>query len=368
MAELTFAHVSKHFDSTPALLGLHLSVADGEFVAIVGSSGCGKSTALRIAAGLETADSGHIVVDGQVIDHVLARDRRFGLATQQNALVGHRTAEGNIALPLEVRMVHRKDINRRVRDEAKQFGVGHLLRRRRSQLSGGEVQAVQIARALVARPRVLLLDEPLARIDLELRHRLRTDLARIQREYGVTTVLVTADQEDAMVLSDRIALLDDGVLQQVGHPMDLYEQPVNTTVARFLGDPPMNLLVADVTGHDAGHAYDLAGQSVACRHRTAGHAGSRALLGVRPERLVLRSPEDESATLAVVSRTEPRGSHTILELSSDAIRDESGQPVTLKVSHRGFGARVGDRVGVWFDPESLHLFDLRTGAALGHAA
>lgn len=368
MADLTFAHVSKRFDDIPALVGLYLHLADGEFVAVVGSSGCGKSTALRIAAGLETADSGHIVVDQQVIDDLAPRDRRFGLATQRNALVGHRTAEGNIALPLELRMLHRKDIARRVRAEAEQFGVAHLLGRRRGELSGGEIQAVQIARALVARPRVLLLDEPFARIDLDLRHRLRTDMARIQKEYGVTTLLVTADQEDAMVLADRIALLERGVLQQVGHPMDLYEHPVNTTVARFLGDPPMNVLAAGLVGDGAGRSYELGGRRVACRHRTARHLGARALVGVRPERVVLCSDGDADAIPMVVERTEPRGSHSILRLRAERARDLDGNPLEVTVSRRGVFSRVGDRVGVRLDPDSLHVFDPGTGAALGHAA
>lgn len=368
MATLTFAHVSKSFDEVSALVGLYLHLADGELVAVVGSSGCGKSTALRIAAGLETADSGHIVVNGHAIDHLPPKDRQFGLATQRNALVGHRTAEGNIALPLEVRMLHRRDIARRVRAEAEQFGVEYLLDRRRGQLSGGEIQAVQFARALVARPRVLLLDEPFARIDLDLRHRLRADLARIQRDYGVTTLLVTADQEDAMVLADRIALLDRGVLQQVGHPMDLYEHPVNTVVAGFLGDPPMNVLAASVVADGANVSYEVGGRRVACRHRTARHLGPRALVGVRPERVILRPETDDGAITMVVRRAEPRGSHTILRLRAERERDDDGNPLEVTVSRRGVFSRVGDRIGVSFDPDSLHVFDRGTGAALGHAA
>lgn len=368
MTSLTFEHVSKSFGDIEAVVGLNLDIQSGEFFALVGSSGCGKSTAMRIAGGLETPDFGDIKADGQVITRVLPRNRGFGLVTQQNALVTNRTAAGNISLPLEVRMLHRDDISKRVIAEADQLGVGYLLDRRRSELSGGETQAVQMARALVARPRVLLLDEPLARIDTDLRLKLRNDLLRLQRQYGVTTLLITADQEDAMVLADRVAVLDHGHLQQVGAPMDLYRQPVNTVVAGFFGEPAMNLLSVGVVDDGGLRYYVVGGYGVPAHHRPAERfVGGAAIIGLRPEDLRLVGGDTDRALRAIVDRIENRGSNTVVHLRADGLVSADGDGgVGLVASCRGFGPRMGDRVGVVIDPARLHLFDPFTGAALLH--
>ncbi len=368
MTRLTFEHVSKSFGDVDALVGLNLDIQSGEFFAVVGSSGCGKSTAMRIAGGLETPDFGDIKAEGRVITRVLPRDRGFGLVTQQNALVTNRTAAGNISLPLEIRMLHHNDISKRVTAEADQLGVGYLLDRRRNELSGGETQAVQLARALVARPRVLLLDEPLARIDTDLRLRLRNDVLRIQNEYGLTILLITADQEDAMVLADRVAVLDHGHLQQVGPPMDLYHQPVNTVVAGFFGEPPMNLLTVGVVDDGGLRYYMVGGYLVPAHHRPAERfAGGAAIIGLRPEDLRLVSADIDRSLPAVVDRIENRGSRAVVHLSADGLASADGERgIGLVASCRGFGPRLGDRVGVVIDPARLHLFDTFTGAALLH--
>jgi multiple sugar transport system ATP-binding protein len=367
MTSLTFEHVSKTFGEINALVGFNLEIQSGEFFALVGSSGCGKSTAMRIAGGLETPTHGDVRAGGRLITHVLPSDRGFGMVTQQNALMSNRTAAGNISLPLEARRVRRDVISERVSAEAHKFGVGHLLDRRRRELSGGETQAVQLARALVARPRVLLLDEPLARIDNDLRLLLRNDLIRIQTEYGVTTLLVTADQEDAMVLADRVAVLHDGHLQQVGAPMDLYRQPVNTVVAGFFGEPSMNLLDVRVESDGGLRRYVIGGHRIPAHHGPAERlVGGRALVGIRPEDLRLESSEANRALQAVVERIENRGPISVVHLKADAVR-YSGEPgVSLVASCRGMGPRIGDRVGVVIDPARLHLFDPITGAALLH--
>ncbi|MFW2382609.1 MAG: ABC transporter ATP-binding protein [Acidimicrobiales bacterium] len=368
MTSLTFEHVSKSFGTIDALVGLNLEIQGGEFFALVGASGCGKSTAMRIAGGLESPDFGDIKADGHTITDVLPRDRGFGMVTQQNALLTSRTAEGNISLPLEIRRLHHDAISERVAAEADQFGVGHLLKRRRNELSGGETQAVQLARALVARPRVLLLDEPLARIDTDLRLLLRSDLIRIQQNYGVTTLLITADQEDAMVLADRVAVLHDGHLQQVGRPMDLYQQPVNTVVAGFFGEPSMNFLSVNVERDGGVRHYVLGGLRLPAHHGPAERfVGGRALVGIRPEDLRLDTGHGHRSLRAIVKRIENRGSSTVVHLHAQGLRgsaDESG--VSLVASLRGMGPRLGDRVEIVVDPTRLHLFDPFTGAALLH--
>ncbi len=368
MTSLTFEHVSKSFGKIDALVGLNLNIHSGEFFALVGSSGCGKSTAMRIAGGLETPDFGDIRADGRVITDVLPKDRGFGMVTQQNALLKSRTAEGNIALPLEARRVRRDAISERVSAEAHKLGVGHLLDRRRRELSGGETQAVQMARALVARPRVLLLDEPMARIDTELRLQLRNDLIWLQNEYGVTTLLITADQEDAMVLADRVAVLDAGHLQQVGAPMDLYRQPVNTVVAGFFGEPQMNLLDVRVELDGGLRHYVVGGYRIPAHHGPAERfVGGRALVGIRPEDLRLESDQNHRALKTVVERVENRGSSTVLHVRSGGGAGATGEPgVSVVATCRGPGPRIGDRVGIVIDPARLHLFDPYTGAALLH--
>lgn len=288
------------------------------------------------------------------------------MVTQQNALTPHRTAGGHIALPLEFRHESKDEIEHRVRSEAHQFSVGHLLTRYRRQLSGGETQAVQLARALIARPRVLLLDEPLARIDLDLRLKLRADVARVRTEYGLTTLLVTADQEDAMVLADRIAVLDHGQLQQVGRPMDVYDRPVNVTVARFLGEPAMNLFEVPVTVIDGQRSYRIGSSTFPAHPPVAERfVGDLALIGIRPESIRLATTREAPATGrapvdATVRRSEVRGSNTVVHV------EIPGTFTELATVVRGIGPRVGDVVGLVIDPAQFHLFDRYTEAALHH--
>lgn len=348
-----------------ALRGLHLEIASGECLALVGASGCGKSTALRIAAGLVFPDHGRLLCDGIDITTVPPNQRHFGMVTQRNALAPHRTAGGHIALPLEFRHEPKDDIETRVKSEAHQFSVGHLLNRRRHQLSGGETQAVQLARALIARPRVLLLDEPLARIDLDLRHKLRTDVARIRTDYGLTTLLVTAEQEDAMVLADRVAVLDRGQLQQVGRPMDVYDRPVNVTVARFLGEPAMNVFDVPVAMINGQRSYRL-GSATFPAHPPAAErfVGDVALVGIRPESIRLVTNRNEAVGRppldATVRRSEVRGSTTVVHVEIPGTFTELATVVPY------VGPRVGQTVGVAIDPAQFHLFDRYTEAALHH--
>ena len=367
MASLAFEYVSRSFGPTDALVGLHLPVESGEFFAIIGSSGCGKSTALRIAAGLETADHGEIVCDGQVITRLPSHKRGFGMVTQQNALLRNRSARRNIALPLELQRTHRSEISTRVREDADRLAISHLLDRRRAELSGGEVQAVQLTRAMIARPRVLLLDEPLARIDLDLRTRLRSDLARIQRQDGSTTLLVTADQEDAMVLADRIALLHHGHLQQVGPPLQLHDRPVNTTVATFLGDPSMNIIPAHVVD-DGGLRFYLIGDQRFPAHPpvAARFAGRRALVGIRPDDIKIDQRVDGDAIPALVRQTEFRGSSTVIGATVEGSDRAGDDALHVKISCRGVGPRPGETVGLHLDGTRFHLFDPYTEAALAH--
>ncbi len=370
MSAVRFEHISKSFETedgvVEALMGLTLDIESGEFLALVGESGCGKSTALRIAAGFEKQDHGNVILDGINVNRLETHERNLGMVTQLNALVRHRSVKRNISLPLEFAAENPADVEARVQAEADQFTIGHLLRRSKGQLSGGETQAVQLARALIARPKLLLLDEPLARIDRDLRNKLRGDLSRVQREYGLTTLLVTADQADAMTLADRVAVLERGRLQQVGPPMDLYERPINATVARFLGEPAMNLLRGPVRDEGAIRTFGLGGTSFPLHAPvTQRFVGNDVVVGLRPEDIPMASAGavDDRHVRGTVASFEPRGSSNVVTVALDR---PTGPTTEIVVVTSGFPPKLRDAVGLRIDPARFHLFDPYTEAALHH--
>ncbi|HEY6838785.1 MAG TPA: ABC transporter ATP-binding protein [Geobacteraceae bacterium] len=242
MAEVRLVGVKKHFGAVRAVDGVDLSVADGEFLVLLGPSGCGKTTLMRLCAGLERPTAGDIVIGTEVVNDIPPRERGIAMVFQSYALYPHKRVFDNIAFPLTVERLPKKEIGDKVAWAAGLFGIGHLLDRMPAQLSGGERQRVAIARALVRRPRVLLMDEPLSNLDAKERHYARGELKKFQRSIGVTTIYVTHDQVEAMGLGDRIAVMSAGRLRQVGTPEDIYNRPADTFVAGFIGVPPMNFL------------------------------------------------------------------------------------------------------------------------------
>jgi multiple sugar transport system ATP-binding protein len=247
-------------DGTVAVDGVTLQAAAREFLVLLGPTGCGKSTILRLIAGLETATSGHVLIDGRVVDHLSARERRVAMVFQDYALYPHLTVAQNIGFPLRVRHESGTDIARRVAEVAEQLGITDLLRRLPSVLSGGERQRVAMARAIVRRPHAFLLDEPLSNLDAGLRAELRADVAALARRIGVTTVYVTHDQAEALTMADRVAVLRRGVLQQVGPPQQVYDDPATLFVAAFLGTPRTNLLEGAVYAEPGKVVVDLGSQ------------------------------------------------------------------------------------------------------------
>ncbi|MDH3755279.1 MAG: ABC transporter ATP-binding protein [Acidimicrobiia bacterium] len=360
MAEIAFEYITKSYEpSRYALAGLNLGIEHGELISLIGPSGCGKTTALRILAGLESHDGGHIRVDGAVVDDIPTHARGFGMVTAEAALMRKRSAAANMRFPLEVRRRPAREIRDRVELEAESLRIGHLLKRRTQQLSAGEAQAVQVARALVTRPRAFLLDEPLARIDSTLRSRLRDDLIRLQRRYDVTTLLATADQADAMAMSHRIAMLVDGRLHQLGTPTELYNHPVNSAVARFIGEPGMNVLTIAVRARGDERWYDFGGHEIpAYPEVTRRYAGRSLLVGIRPEHVGIESVGAPRTLPATVARAESTGGHAII--GADA------GPHHVSVLVTGAGPRIGDRIGLRLDPAAFHLFDDLTEAAVHH--
>jgi ABC-type sugar transport system ATPase subunit len=269
MTRITFDHVSKSYDAVQPLRDVSFTIEPGEFFVLVGPSGCGKSTLLRMIAGLETVTSGTLLFDAEPMHDVEARKRDVGMVFQNYALYPHLTVAENLAFPLSIRKVAAHEIRKRVTEVAEILGLTPLLDRRPKQLSGGQRQRVAVGRAIIRKPRVFLFDEPLSNLDAQLRTHMRTELRALQRELGVTTVYVTHDQVEAMTMSDRMAVLNEGILQQVGTPSEVYEHPATPFVATFTGSPSMNLIP---------------------------HEGRT--LGIRPERLSL-SPSDDALPLAV---------------------------------------------------------------------
>ncbi|AEG34429.1 Glycerol-3-phosphate-transporting ATPase (plasmid) [Thermus thermophilus SG0.5JP17-16] len=336
--------LSKRFGVVEVLKGLSLEVKPGELVALLGPSGCGKTTTLLLVAGLYRPSRGRILFDGRPVDHLHPKDRDIGMVFQTYALYPHMTLEENIAFPLRLKRVPPREIKERVGRIAELLGIGDLLGRRPAEVSGGQQQRAALARALVKEPGLLLLDEPLSNLDARIRLQARTEIRRLQLDLGITTLLVTHDQGEALAMADRVAVLAEGVLQQYDTPETLYHRPANTFVAHFIGDPPMNLYRGRFT------PQRFEGEVVwpFPEGWTPPFLGE-GFLGVRPENLQVVW-EGEGLPARVVLR-EALGREGLLTLALEA----GGQVKALVPGDVPF--RPGDGVRVRYVPEALHFFD-----------
>ena len=319
MAGIRIERLTRRFpNGHVAARGISLSIAHGEFVVLVGPSGCGKSTLLRLVAGLEPADSGRIFVDAADVTALPPQARDVAMVFQSYALYPHMTVRGNLAYPLKVRAMDPAEMAARVSAVAEALELEALLDRRPAQLSGGQRQRVALGRAMVRTPKAFLLDEPLSNLDPALRAQARGELRRLHRRLGATLIYVTHDQEEAMTLGDRIVVMRDGAIEQVGTPDEVYARPANTFVAQFIGAPPMNLLPLD------------------------------GVVGIRPHDVVLGDRGDFEATVEIV---EARGPDAVVHLRA------ANPPATLVAVVRGTPPREGGRVFVTLPPDRLHRFD-----------
>jgi sn-glycerol 3-phosphate transport system ATP-binding protein len=359
VAEVEYCGVSRHYDpDVVALKGLDLTVADGEFLILVGPSGCGKSTALRLLAGLDRPTSGEIRIAGRVVTRLGPGERDIAMVFQNYALYPHMSVYQNLAYGLRQRRTPKAEIDRRVRETALLLDIDQLLDRKPGQLSGGQRQRVAMGRALVRRPQAFLLDEPLSNLDAKLRTQVRGDLKRLHREVPVTSIYVTHDQVEAMTLGDRICVMSNGEVQQVGTTDDIYNRPANTFVASFMGSPPMNLIPAVVREGQ----LRVAGAALA-RVSSADHP---VILGVRPEDLQVGGPGTDASIPARVDLCEPLGSHVLMHVLVDAHHGSSdGGPPTPVIIQAPPGTRFdsGARIGLTVSPAKIYLFDSETGAA-----
>jgi len=399
MAEIVFDHVTKVFDDgTVAVDDLSLEVEDGSLMVLVGPSGCGKTTALRMVAGLEPITEGRVRIGDRVVNEVAPKDRDIAMVFQNYALYPHLSVFENMAFGLRLRHFKKPDIAQRVERTATTLALYDLLTRKPGQLSGGQRQRVAMGRAIVRQPKAFLMDEPLSNLDAKLRVQMRTEISRLQRDVGVTTIYVTHDQVEAMTMGDRVAVLRQGVLQQLDHPASLYRRPANLFVAGFIGSPAMNLVEATMTADGdrllaefGGNRLAVDPEALAERPALGGYAGRSVILGIRPENMEdagIRSgvPEDRRLKTAVDLR-EDMGSEVLIhftvdtppvltedtrELAADIGEDvaeleagaRAGTTTLVARFDANTAANEGDRVEVAVDTRHLHFFDPETGQSI----
>jgi multiple sugar transport system ATP-binding protein len=360
VAGVTLENVRKAYGDNLVVKQFDLEIADGEFVVLLGGSGCGKSTVLRMIAGLETITDGTIRIGDRVVNDLDPGERDLAFVFQNYALYPHMNVRQNMAFCLENLRLPRAEIVQRVDDAARIVHMDELLDRLPGQLSGGQRQRVAIGRAIVRRSKVLLMDEPLSNLDAKLRGEMRAEIARIQDDLGITTVYVTHDQVEAMTMADRIVILHDGLIQQIGRPMDVFRAPINRFVAGFIGSPSMNFLPVDVQA--AGDGLQLQGESVTVplaerqAHRLEGYAGRRLVLGFRPQ-AVLAADADTATVSGTVRLIEPFGTETYIQL------DLGGATVSARLDPADEPVR-GEPFHLAIEPEDLYFFDPDTDAAI----
>jgi multiple sugar transport system ATP-binding protein len=403
MAEITLESLTKVYsDGTKAVTGLELEVAAGEFVVFVGPSGCGKTTALRMIAGLESITSGHVRIDGRIVNDLPPKDRDIAMVFQNYALYPHMDAAKNMGFALKMRGIPKDEIDRRVKEAARILGLTDALGKKPRTLSGGQRQRVAMGRAIVRNPQAFLMDEPLSNLDAKLRVEMRAEISRIQRDLGVTTVYVTHDQTEAMTMGDRVVVMRSGFLQQIAAPKVLYERPRNLFVAEFIGSPAMNLVAATVASADdklwvsfGPHRLQLEPETIANHPGLDGYSGREVVLGIRPEDMedaaVVPAPRPHRRISVVCDIREDLGSEVYahFRVAADAVTsqevvealvvDDAGDEVAHMAAERARGegvtfvarlerassAREREALDVEVDVTRVHFFDPETGLRIG---
>jgi multiple sugar transport system ATP-binding protein len=402
MAEIALESLTKVYpDGTHAVNALDLDVGSGEFLVFVGPSGCGKTTALRMIAGLETVTSGRVMLDGRVINDLPPKDRDIAMVFQNYALYPHMNAAKNMGFPLKMRGLPQSEIESRVREAARILGLEDSLHKKPRTLSGGQRQRVAMGRAIVRNPQAFLMDEPLSNLDAKLRVEMRAEIARIQRDLGVTTIYVTHDQTEAMTMGDRVAVMRNGFLQQIAAPNQLYDRPRNLFVAEFIGSPAMNLVVADLERANGAlwaafgpHRVRLEPAMLEQHPGLSAYEGRPVVLGIRPEDMedaaVVREPHPDRVISVVCEIREDMGSEVYVHfnvpadgvatrevveaLAVDHAEDEEARLAAERARGEGVvfiarvdrttGARERQPIALEVDVTRLHFFDPETGVGV----
>ena len=362
MADISLNHVRKVYDkSVVAVHDFHMDIADQEFIVLVGPSGCGKSTTLRMIAGLEAITEGEISIGGKVVNHVLPKDRDIAMVFQDYALYPHMTVYDNIAYGLKLRKYPRRVIDKKVREAAEILDITDLLKRKPKALSGGQRQRVAIGRAIVRNPKVFLMDEPLSNLDAKLRNQMRAEIMKLRKRLETTFVYVTHDQTEAMTLGDRIVIMKDGFVQQIGTPREVFYHPVNLFVAGFIGSPRMNLFHADLCLDSGGYYVVLANQHVRLSAskqeilRAKSVQPGRIILGIRPEHISVDDLEDSFS--GVIELAEMMGSSIHLHVR---FGDEEAVVLLPDSDDSAERAEPGHTVHFSFEENRMLLFDPQT--------
>jgi len=405
VAEITLENLTKVYpDGTEAVKGLDLEVGNGEFVVFVGPSGCGKTTALRMVAGLETITSGTVRIDGYVVNDLPPKERDIAMVFQNYALYPHMNAHKNMGFALKMRGMPKDEVDRRVEEAARILGLSDSLQKKPRTLSGGQRQRVAMGRAIVRQPQAFLMDEPLSNLDAKLRVEMRAEISRIQRDLGVTTVYVTHDQVEAMTMGDRVAVMRNGLLQQIDKPQVLYERPRNLFVAEFIGSPAMNLVAAELARSDGevwvefgDHRLRLEPATLEARPALAGFEEREVVLGIRPEDMedaaILHESHPDRRLSVICDIREDMGSEVYAHFSVAAkavttdevvealvVEDLEDEEARLAAERaRGAGvsfvarlerqteARERRPLELEVDVRRLHFFDPETGLRIGES-
>jgi multiple sugar transport system ATP-binding protein len=389
MADITLDHVTKRYpDGFEAVRDMDLAVADGEFVILVGPSGCGKSTALRMVAGLEDITEGELKIGGEVVNQKAPKDRDVAMVFQNYALYPHMSVRDNMGFALKLKGTDKDEINRKVEEAARILDLTQHLDRKPANLSGGQRQRVAMGRAIVRNPAAFLMDEPLSNLDAKLRVQMRTEVSRIQQRLGTTTVYVTHDQTEAMTLGDRVAVMRTGLLQQVGTPMELYNNPRNLFVAGFIGSPAMNFMPVRVEGEVLKLPMADVRLPDELRAKVGRDGSGQLIAGIRPEDFedasLVGDVRDRGATFrAHIEVLESMGSELYAHFSVAADQQLESQELRELAEDAGAGevpsseegqatarldpasrVREGDDAELWLDATKIHLFDARSGDSL----
>jgi len=362
MAQVVLKELGKKFDEVVAVRDVNLTVKDKEFMVLVGPSGCGKSTTLRMIAGLEEISAGEIYIGERLVNDLPPKDRDIAMVFQNYALYPHMTVYDNMAFGLKMRKFPKPEIDKRVREAAQMLGIQELLARKPRQLSGGQRQRVAVGRAIVRHPQVFLFDEPLSNLDAKLRVQMRVELKRLHERLETTAIYVTHDQVEAMTLGDRVVVMKDGLVQQVGDPLGIYSKPRNRFVAGFIGSPAMNFMDCTVVG-DGDLAIESQGLRISVppiqKASLERYRGKPVILGVRPEDIREASPDDpkQYRVDAVVEVVEPLGNEILLDIRVGKHPLVSRVPPTSRV-------RLHEQIPLTLNPERLHFFDTQTEQAI----
>ena len=365
MSTVSLKNIYKIYDnSVTAVSDFNLEIADKEFIVLVGPSGCGKSTTLRMVAGLEEISKGELYIDGKLVNDVEPKDRDIAMVFQSYALYPHMTVRENMEFPLKLKKVPKEEIQQRVDQAAEILGITQYLDRKPKALSGGQRQRVAIGRAIVREPKVLLMDEPLSNLDAKLRNQMRAEIIKLRQRINTTFVYVTHDQTEAMTLGDRIVIMKDGFVQQIGTPQEVFEKPINIFVAGFIGTPQMNFFNARLEKKGGDYSVEYAGASfpldgeMSAKLAGKGQQSADVILGVRPEHIAVQKDPSASAIEASIEVSELMGSELYLHATV-----EGGQEgvirtptVELPAEYRG-GVPYGTKLRFTFSPSLIHLFD-----------